>query len=178
MLQSAISDKTWKIHHKPHEQARREWIATRPPVSRALDVGCGQGYMTSAIQATHIVGCDVNTTHLDVARRFFLDNDLDIPVMEGDIYDLPFSDKKFDAVYCLETLEHLEDPVPAAREIRRVCRGTLYVSVPAHGHMRSTPGHLQDFTSESLAELFGADATDVIMMEPFALLEVSCGSHT
>ncbi|MFI5268292.1 MAG: class I SAM-dependent methyltransferase, partial [Chloroflexota bacterium] len=48
---------------------------------------------------------------------------------------LSFANESFDAVVCLEVLEHLADETPAIDEIRRVLRpgGELVVSVPHAG---------------------------------------------
>ncbi|MBI5817165.1 MAG: class I SAM-dependent methyltransferase [Candidatus Yonathbacteria bacterium] len=40
----------------------------------------------------------------------------------GNVMDLPFNDKSFDCIICLETLEHVEDPLKAMREIYRVLK--------------------------------------------------------
>jgi len=38
------------------------------------------------------------------------------------IMNLPFGDESFDCIVCLETLEHVEDPLKAMREIYRVLK--------------------------------------------------------
>jgi len=40
----------------------------------------------------------------------------------GSVMDLPFNDENFDCIICLETLEHVEDPLKAMREIYRVLK--------------------------------------------------------
>lgn len=42
--------------------------------------------------------------------------------------NLPFKDNEFENVLCLNTLGHIENPIKAMREMKRVCRGTLFVS--------------------------------------------------
>src|SRR5436305_1732958 len=46
---------------------------------------------------------------------------------------LPFADASFDAVLCLETIEHLPKPKPAAREMMRVLEsgGMVMITTPA-----------------------------------------------
>ena len=51
---------------------------------------------------------------------------------------LPFSDASFDFVTCWELLHHLDDPLPALREMWRVARHRLVVFEPNRIH----PGHL------------------------------------
>jgi ubiquinone/menaquinone biosynthesis C-methylase UbiE len=48
----------------------------------------------------------------------------------GSALDLPFASHSFDAVFCLEVLEHLDRPSEALAELARITRRTLIVSVP------------------------------------------------
>jgi ubiquinone/menaquinone biosynthesis C-methylase UbiE len=43
---------------------------------------------------------------------------------------LPFADRSFDAVLCMEVLEHLQHPADAVRELARVARDVVVLSVP------------------------------------------------
>jgi SAM-dependent methyltransferase len=42
------------------------------------------------------------------------------PVVVCDIQDLPFASGSFDYIYCAHVLEHVDDPIRAARELMRV----------------------------------------------------------
>lgn len=77
---------------------------------------------------------------------------------------LPFADNSFDAVICLNTLEHIYDAVGVLRELHRVVRpgGQVHVAVPfmfrIHGHpndyFRATPSWWQEtFSGIGFAEL-------------------------
>lgn len=67
---------------------------------------------------------------------------------------LPFADNSFDAVICLNTLEHIYDSAAVVAELHRVLRpgGALHVTVPfmfrIHGHpddfLRATPSWWQE----------------------------------
>jgi SAM-dependent methyltransferase len=84
-----------------------------------------------------------------------------------DIHHLTFADGSFDAVLCIQVLEHVANPFQAAGEIRRVLRagGSLFVTVPflVQYHGRAGIMHAPDhehysdywrFTHQGLAELF------------------------
>jgi len=56
-----------------------------------------------------------------------------VSVVRGDLNgELPFDNRSFDYVTCLEGLEHIENPQQAIREFARVLRpgGTVIVSIP------------------------------------------------
>lgn len=96
-------------------------LEDKPPGLRILDLPAGNGLLADALrQAGHEVVCaDINRErsdyrYVDMAR------------------ELPFADGEFDAVLCLEGLEHLIDPVQLVRELARVVRpgGTVIISTP------------------------------------------------
>ena len=51
-------------------------------------------------------------------------------VRKENVEKLPFKDKSFEQVVCLEVVEHTLNPVKALNELRRVTKGTLIISVP------------------------------------------------
>jgi ubiquinone/menaquinone biosynthesis C-methylase UbiE len=87
----------------------------------------------------------------------------------GDVLDLPFPDRSFDLVVCTEVLEHVEDPAAALRELRRVARRAVLVTVPHEPFFRagnllrgrhvrrlgSTPGHRHTWTRREFHRLAG-----------------------
>lgn len=113
-------------------------------VERSLDVGCATGYLVEVLRERGIdgEGCDVSPFAIDHAA----------PGAKGHVRvgnpvtGLPWSDGTFDLVTALEILEHLPpDRVPVAlAELRRVCRGYCYATIPSFGPNASGPdGHLE-----------------------------------
>jgi len=111
---------------------------------RALDVGCAKGYLVEALRDRGVdaVGCDVSSFAVEHAAPGALGY-----VRLGDLSrGLPYPDGEFDLVSALEILEHLPpDSVPGALlELRRVCRGVVYATIPSFGRNASGPdGHFE-----------------------------------
>jgi ubiquinone/menaquinone biosynthesis C-methylase UbiE len=155
------------------ERFRRGLIAAagegRP--SSILDAGCGEGFVTEwlsgAFGGARIVGVDVR----DDALREASGRVPEASFRCGDVCDLPFPDRSFDLVVCTEVLEHVEDPAGALRELRRVSRGRLLVTVPHEPFFRagnllrgrhvrrlgSTPGHRWTWTRAEFRRLAPGD---------------------
>ncbi|MEK7636785.1 MAG: class I SAM-dependent methyltransferase [Patescibacteria group bacterium] len=95
-----------------------------------LEVGCGEGYLLTAIAlavpSAALLGLDVNDEALRVGRRLWPS----LKMEHGDIYRLPQSDRSWDVVIASEVLEHLERPSEALRELKRVAKRYLLLSVP------------------------------------------------
>jgi len=96
------------------------------PRGELLDVPAGEGAL--ALDLTKIgfkaQGCDL------YPEIFRLTN---VEVRQGNLSEsLPYSDRTFDYITCVEGLEHIENPQQAVREFARVLRpgGHLVTSVP------------------------------------------------
>ncbi len=98
------------------------------PGSRLLDVGCGPGTIT--MDLAELVGPDGRVTALErtdealdlargeAARRGTANVDFAV----GNVQALDLPDDAFDVVHAHQVLQHVDDPVQALREMRRVCR--------------------------------------------------------
>lgn len=96
-----------------------------------LDAGCGEGFDLLKLKETSlynkkIIGVDLSRPALSVAQKT-LPN---CKFYNANIINLPFKNKTFDLVLCLEVLEHLRHPHLAIRELERVTRKYIIYSVP------------------------------------------------
>ncbi len=95
-----------------------------------LDAGCGEGFVTEIIAQQFpgmpITGFDFNAPSVELARAKNPGVTFDV----ASIYELPYRDNQFDAVGCFEVLEHLHEPRQAIRELARVSKRAVIVSVP------------------------------------------------
>lgn len=84
------------------------------------DVGCGEGItlekLLKAFPGKDIHGVDSEPENIGIC------NGHKLPVVEGNVYNLPFEDGSVDCVLFSEVIEHLDHPELALIEIRRVLR--------------------------------------------------------
>lgn len=97
----------------------KEWITEK----NALDVGAGDGLIAHVLG---IRGVDIDRDGIVAALT------MNMVVDFGDAINLPYKDEEFDAVLMYDVLEHLEFPLKALAEARRVLKIHLYVVVPSH----------------------------------------------
>ena len=92
-----------------------------------LDCGCGPGTITLGLaEATapgEVVGIDLEPSMIERANAFARERQVaNVRFQVADIHELPFPDSSFDAVFTSAVLEHLDNPVDALQEIRRVLK--------------------------------------------------------
>jgi ubiquinone/menaquinone biosynthesis C-methylase UbiE len=94
---------------------------------RILDAGCARGRFAKRLAplGADVHGLDLTETFLQSART----NVPQAAFTRGSLSALPFRSETFDAVYCVEALEHVPDTDAAIREMTRVLKpnGTLLV---------------------------------------------------
>jgi len=132
-----------------NEEIRHAWIekqlAELPHGSRILDAGAGEQPYRKYCSHLHYVSQDFAQyeptavqSGLQMAKW-----DYGKPDIICDIAAIPEPDGSFDAVLCLEVLEHVPDPVKAIRELSRLLRqgGRLLVSAPFCSLTHFAPYH-------------------------------------
>jgi methionine biosynthesis protein MetW len=158
------------------------------PGRALLDVGCGRAAVAAALSARFEEVCGVDTDEEmleDAARRGVATRRVDL-----DTESLPYDAGAFDAVLCLEVIEHVRDPEALARELARVLqpRGALYLSTPnirfasylrrliVEGRFPVTSddpigfqgGHIHFFTYADVAELLRGAGFDEVKHDSLA----------
>lgn len=124
--------------HQRFEEGRElvDYFASKYPDRplRILDLGAGNGGVSLALangERNRVVAADVVLNpELALLRRRAM---LPVDQVLASAAQLPFADASFDAVLCLETIEHLPDPVGAGREMMRVLKpgGQVMLTTPA-----------------------------------------------
>lgn len=133
-----------------------------PTPRRVLDAGCGEGFAMRemlSLGSADIVGLDGSPGALQVADQL----NPGVRFAAGDLLNLPFPERSFDLVLCMEVLEHLDDPRRGLRELCRVSDHWLLLSVPNEPLFRGAnflrgknvhawgndPGHVNHWSARS-----------------------------
>lgn len=129
---------------------------------RLLDVACGTG-VVARVAAEHVgnggrvVGLDLNSGMLAVARAFSKVGGVPIEWYEGSALALPFDEGEFGVVLCQLGLQFFPDPLVALREMRRVLAPDGRVGVSVFAEIERNPVALA--LSESLDRHLGEGAS-------------------
>ncbi len=125
-----IADNGWfpSEINSDHHHLRVVVEALNPgPGMKILDAGCARGRYLKALlpSGAAVFGIDLTEVFVRDARR----NVPGVPLALGSLVNLPYADASFDAVYCIEVLEHIVEIPAAIREFARVLRpnGTLVI---------------------------------------------------
>jgi len=128
-----------------------------------LDAGCGIGYSSKILKSkgNHVFSFDTNRKSVTYAKKSM---GVEYPLVAS-VESIPFKDKVFDAVYFLDVLEHLPEPLSVLKDLRRVLKdeGELLLITP-NGLIRKSINiifgkdigdktHIKEFTYKELKEL-------------------------
>ncbi len=153
----------------------RQFLATLVSVqpTSILELGCGEGYLLNKIHqqlpATPMLGLDTLAAALQEGHHLFPGLKLE----SGDIYHIHQPDASWDVTIASEVLEHLDDPKAAIRELKRVTKRYVLLSVPnepwfrlgnfARGrHVRrfgNHPEHINMWTKKKFSRFVGHELT-------------------
>ncbi len=111
-----------------------------------LDLGCGFGrhliYLVE--QGFQVKGIDISQKAVQMTQEKLGEKGLKANVVQGDMKDLPFEDKGFDAVLAITVIGHATKPEirQTVKEIHRVLkeRGLFFGNLPAKGDARYNTG--------------------------------------
>lgn len=152
---------------------RRAAAEKRQPGIRALDVGCGGGSYAIENHLRHgtpVTLCDYDGKLLAMARRQVAESGVSTSAefTECSAEALPFGDRAFDFIECMEVIEHLHHPEKALAEFRRVARprARLVISVPHPPEWFQNEGHVvEGYRAEEIKRLVEAAGWRVLRTE-------------
>jgi len=149
------------------ERQRFDFVVSRidSRVRSLLDVGCGNGLFLERVRTLRP---DIEVLH-GVDRSAAALARVGIPTTQASIDSLPFPDRSFDCVTCMEVVEHLPLAVyvAALSGLARVSARQLLITVPREQDLTvgrvecpecrtlfNPDYHLRSFSESSLAKLF------------------------
>jgi ubiquinone/menaquinone biosynthesis C-methylase UbiE len=111
------------------------------------------------------IGCDDETLRKYLPKKYsvyFADlNPKNKKIDKVDVENMKYKNKQFDIVICQELLEHVKDPVKAMKEIKRVAKKQIIITVPYEPFftllraMRWEKEHLWTISPQALKNIFG-----------------------
>lgn len=125
-----------------------------------LDIGCGTGHMTLELlrYGYNVTSGDLSGELVKFTRDIITDSGYYANVEILDILNLEPFGNQFDAVICLDVMEHIENDELALKSINNVLRkgGFLICSVPAikylYGIRDKEIGHFRRYNKEELTK--------------------------
>jgi ubiquinone/menaquinone biosynthesis C-methylase UbiE len=136
--------------------------------SSVLDAGCGEGISLNTVRKNYSPSGILTGIDLDVRRVFHaLQETKKSNIFVANVQNIPFPTHYFDLVICLETLEHVGEPILAIEEIARVSKKYALFSVPNEPWWRlanmvrgkywsdlgNTPGHINHWSARTFRSL-------------------------
>lgn len=109
------------------------------PGMSVLDCGCGPGTITiglaKAVAPGQVVGTEIEEAHVELARANAARHDLpNLQFKPASIYELPFADNSFDAIFISAVLSNLSEPLRGLREAYRVLRPGGLIGIKEFDH--------------------------------------------
>ncbi|CAN5623271.1 hypothetical protein BH23BAC4_BH23BAC4_16260 [soil metagenome] len=168
------SSRIYRWHTDVFHEALLDLIDSATPSPRSiLDAGCGEGYVSNLIAERNpqakLTGIDASEGAIAYAQTNF-GHAGDYQV--ASIFELPFPDNHFDLVLCSEVLEHLDDPMSALEELKRVSRRHVLITVPREPIFKflndvgktlrlcGDPGHVNFWTKQDFQDVFQPHFSD------------------
>ena len=165
----SLADRAWEAEREvrgPAPEPVASFVRELAPAGAVLDLGCGDGRLSTQLRAGELTAADVSLVALKRARKRLPEATM---VLLESGRRLPFEDETFELVLCADTIQDIQDVAHMVADVKRVLApgGMLAVTTPAYSRSsglrvlrrgfgpefdpRATA--LRYFTRRSLAEL-------------------------
>ena len=140
----------------------RSLLSLLPREWTVADLGCGTGNVSELLapRVERVIAVDVSEPMLDAARKR-LKGTANVQFLAGAMEKLPISAGSVDAAICALVLHHVEEPIAALREMRRIVKapGGIALVIDMLEHTRED--YRQRMGHRHLG--FAAEAMDLMM---------------
>lgn len=170
----AFYDRAWSewddmARYSPAPRIRRrvilDWLRGLP-IHSLLDVGCGNGiFLAEAkerLRTPRIAGADLSAQVIESNRKA-------LPGLEFSVLDLDREalDERFDAVVCMELIEHCVDPQVALDHLAAMTGKWLLLSVPCGPvfAIDRQVGHHRHFRADEIRAMLGKAGLEVMRLQ-------------
>lgn len=144
-----------------------------------LDAGCGEGFTMDKLTkfgiGKQIEGLEHSKEAILLGKKLFPN----LTFKEGNIYDMPYEDNSFDLVTCTEVLEHINEPIKVFKEVLRVSKKYIIISVPNEPffmlgnflrgkdllRLGNNPGHINHWTIISFLNFLKKNGLKIITLK-------------
>jgi 2-polyprenyl-3-methyl-5-hydroxy-6-metoxy-1,4-benzoquinol methylase len=124
----------YTFEEEPWIMKRYQKIASFIKGNKVLDIGCGNGRLKKVIKSDiELHGIDIDEQRINICKKLGYTSVQCFNIDKQDT--LPFPDKYFSTVACLDILEHLYDPIKVLSNINKVLdnKGHIIISCPNIG---------------------------------------------
>lgn len=144
-------------------------LASRVPVSAALEIGCGEGELSIRLarRGFAMSGCDIAAEIVEEARLRAREANVEARFWTQPIESIDIAAERAPLVVCCEVLEHLDDPARGVDTLAELAQPYLLASVPREPLWRvlnlargkyiadlgNTPGHLNHWSRSGFLQL-------------------------
>jgi SAM-dependent methyltransferase len=113
-----------------------------------LEIGSAKGFFLSKAKERgyKVYGIELNKKNAELSRQLVGDT-----VLEGDLFDACFEVGKFDVIYMRDVIEHIPNPQPFFRELKRIAKPGALMFIETH----NIDGLINQIVREKHTVIFG-----------------------
>ena len=143
------------IASSEQEDNMKEYGQHMLPYKNVLDVGCGKGMLVHWLHTKNInaIGITKNPKEIELGKAMY---GKDHKIQVGDMHEIPFPDKHFDALHTKDCMEHAIAPYIALCEFNRVLKpnGFCLIVVPDVKQWQTEHYHYSCLYRDQMEALF------------------------
>jgi SAM-dependent methyltransferase len=131
-----------------------------------IDIGGAEGYTAYLVRElfhVKVMSTDLSENACKMAKEIF-----NIEALACDIHKLPFTENQFDIVLCSETIEHVNDYKLAIKELLRITKNVLIITVP-HESPEEVETNIRNNVPHGHIHYFDSKTMDYLKEEGYAL---------